>query len=71
MAPSHVDKDITSSYQMENMEIAAGGFGKVFRAFDRKHPERRVAIKCMVLSSKRHKEVSDNEVKLMLLGAGH
>jgi len=65
MAPSHIDKDITANYEMENLELASGGFGKVFRATDRKHPERRVAIKSMLLSSARRREMSENEVKIM------
>ena len=67
MAPSHIDKDITANYEMENLELASGGFGKVFRATDRKHPERRVAIKSMLLSSARRREMSENEVKIMPL----
>ena len=67
MAPSHIDKDITANYEMENLELASGGFGKVFRATDRKHPERRVAIKSMLLSSARRREMSENEVKIMRL----
>ena len=59
MAPSHIDKDITANYEMENLELASGGFGKVFRATDRKHPERRVAIKSMLLSSARRREMSE------------
>ena len=66
MAPRHIDKDIRANYQIDNFEIAAGGFGKVFRASDRKHPERQVAIKSMLLSSRQHQEVSENEVNLML-----
>ncbi|CAE7756082.1 CPK2 [Symbiodinium pilosum] len=65
MAPRHIDKDIRANYQIDNFEIAAGGFGKVFRASDRKHPERQVAIKSMLLSSRQHQEVSENEVNLM------
>ena len=69
MAPSRVDKDITANYQLENLELATGGFGKVFRATDRKHPERRVAIKSMLLASQRHHQISENEEKLMQLAS--
>jgi len=43
--PEHVGEEITTRYDIDQREIAAGGYGKVYRARDKKFNDREVAVK--------------------------
>mmetsp|Transcript_8033 Transcript_8033/g.17411 ORF Transcript_8033/g.17411 Transcript_8033/m.17411 type:complete len:565 (+) Transcript_8033:125-1819(+) len=62
--PEHVGTEISKRYIIPSREIAAGGYGKVFLAEDRRVPERKVAIKKVVVFDQQKKADFKREVDI-------
>lgn len=67
LLPTRFEVDIKERYNMENHEIGAGGFGKVFVARDKAFDNRKVAVKKVQKTTKTPTESGslDKEIQVM------
>eukprot|EP00928_Gymnodinium_smaydae_P013439 TRINITY_DN148_c0_g1_i1.p2 TRINITY_DN148_c0_g1~~TRINITY_DN148_c0_g1_i1.p2 ORF type:complete len:574 (-),score=143.06 TRINITY_DN148_c0_g1_i1:68-1789(-) len=63
--PERIGSEIGKRYAIENKEIGAGGYGKVFVARDKNYNDRMVAIKKVLLANQEKKKEFEKEVKIM------
>mmetsp|Transcript_51607 Transcript_51607/g.102520 ORF Transcript_51607/g.102520 Transcript_51607/m.102520 type:complete len:610 (+) Transcript_51607:41-1870(+) len=65
--PERYNVDIRSRYMVDRFQIGAGCYGKVFVATDKEMPDRRVAVKKVMMTSSKSKPFQDldKEIKIM------
>jgi len=67
LLPERFQIDVSKRYDLDKMEIGAGGFGKVFIAKDKEFSDRKVAVKKIQKPSKKEAEISDLQKEIAVM----